>query len=253
LHDRFAGKSISVYLETRNPIKSADSIQKALQQAGDYKPARYLIDITTFTHESLLILLKLLQAHLDLGSNVQFAYSPAKEYAIGLEIKDKWLSKGIDEIRSVLGYPGLLLPSRKVHLIILVGFESERAARLIDEYEPAVVSLGFGKADESITVNHHEANVAFHKILSMKYTNVMDFSFSCIDPYETKTAIEAQIAKKADHNVVIAAMNTKISTIGAALVALQNESIQLCYAHANQYNIESYSSPSEDCYIFELK
>lgn len=253
LRQRFGNKAVSVYLETANPLKSADNFKKALLQTLEYKAEKYLIDITTFTHESLLILLKILQDNLDIKKTVQFVYTSAAEYAVGMDVKDKWLSKGIGEIRSILGYPGLLLPSRKVHLIVLVGFESERAAKLIDEYEPASVSLGFGKAEDSINIRHHEANLVFHNMLSMKYGNVMDFTFSCIDPFETKQVIIEQIAKKPGYNVVIAAMNTKISTIGAALVAFEDEKIQLCYAHANQYNVESYSLPGEECFIFDLQ
>jgi hypothetical protein len=252
LQQRFSGKSNPVYLDTTNPIKSADNIQKALQQTVSDKPVNYLIDITTFTHESLLILIKLMKNVVITKDSIQFVYTSAADYAVGMELKEKWLSKGIGDIRSVLGYPGRLLPSRKIHLIVLVGFENDRAEKLIEKCEPALVSLGFGKAEESVNREHHKANVYFHDILSQKRSDVYDFTFSCIDPIESEKAIEAQISKFPDHNVVIAAMNTKISTVGAALVALKNENIQLCYAHAHQYNYEKYSMPSTECYVFEL-
>ena len=38
-------------------------------------------------------------------------------------------------------------------------------------------------------------------------------------------------------------MNTKISTLGAAMVALEDESIQVCYAQADVYNANNYSTP----------
>jgi hypothetical protein len=47
-------------------------------------------------------------------------------------------------------------------------------------------------------------------------------------------------------------MNTKISTVGAALAAIKQESIQLCYAQANIYNVERYSAVSDEVFIFEL-
>jgi hypothetical protein len=249
---RFGNKSIKVTLATNDPLKGTDNLQKALKQVYDNKVRTVLIDISTFTHESLLILLKILQQFYCNKLIIQFVYLSASEYAKGMPPEDKWLSKGIGEIRSVLGYPGILLPSRRTHFIVLVGFESERAERLITAYEPAVISLGFAKAEQSISQKHHEVNVVFHTKLSQKYVNVNQFTFSCINPYETSDFILKQVRKFPEHNVVLAAMNTKISTIGAALASFSNETIQLCYAHANQYNFDNYSSPGNDCYLFEL-
>ena len=59
---------------------------------------------------------------------------------------EKWLSKGVKEIRSVLGFPGEILPSRKNHLIVLTGYEYERAKTIIDILQPYSLALGFGEA-----------------------------------------------------------------------------------------------------------
>ena len=71
---------------------------------------RFVIDATTFTRESLLILVRFLKQSLKTSDSVQFLYAPAKEYSIGTQYEDKWLSRGIREVRSVLGYPGDFLP-----------------------------------------------------------------------------------------------------------------------------------------------
>jgi hypothetical protein len=47
-------------------------------------------------------------------------------------------------------------------------------------------------------------------------------------------------------------MNTKISTIGSALAALEEEAIQLCYAQPLQYNYKSYSTPGNTCYLLDF-
>lgn len=249
----YGPKARKVPLRTDGPVKSADGIKSALSQAACLRPLSYLVDITTFTHESLLILLQLLRSLLKADDRVTFAYVPAKEYSVGNSADEKWLSKGIDGIRSVLGYPGLLSPSRLMHLIVLVGYESERAAKLIDAYDPAVISLGFGEKECSVSPELHEVNMAFYRSLAARYQNVHEFSFSCVNPSDAKRAIERQIRNTPGHNVVLAAMNTKISTVGAALAAFANDEIQLCYAHASQYNFERYSSPSNECYLFEVE
>ena len=76
--------------------------------------------------------------------------------------------------------------------------------------------------------------------------------FSCSNPWETKESILEQIKKYGDDNTVIAPMNTKISTIGAAIASWEEEKIQICYAQAIRYNYANYSTPGDTCYVFEL-
>lgn len=254
LADRFGSKSIHVPLRTDNPFIGADKLMSTLKEICKCQPKHFLIDITTFTHESLLILLKIVRQLL-LGRNdisIQFAYTGAKDYSVGEKQQDKWLSKGVGEIRSVLGYSGRVIPSHKMHLIVLLGFETERAMKLIDGYEPSVTSVGFGEVKGSISPQHHKVNVGFYDLLKEVYTNIHEFQFSCVEPLLTMRMVQNQVEKFPGHNVVLAPMNNKISTIGAALSAITNDSIQVCYAHANQYNYEGYSTPGEWAYIFDL-
>jgi hypothetical protein len=252
LLSRYAGKSAMVLLSTENPLQTADSLQEAVGATLDEPPQTYLVDITTFTHEALLILLKVLQLRLKMADSVTFVYATAAEYSVGDKDEDKWLSKGIGEVRSVLGYPGRILPTRKSHLVIMAGFESERADRLIEEYEPNRISLGLGDPTSSISPDHYSVNRAIHAKIRAKYTDVMNFTFSCLDPIVTKSAVKAHIQLLPDHNVLIAPMNTKISTIGVALLAFEDNSVQLCYATAHQYNERNYSRPGDDCYLFSV-
>ncbi len=162
LRSHFADRGQRVILSTNQPLLTADNLSNALENLPKDQYLNMLIDISTFTHEALLILLKLLRQS-DLSAKIKFVYTGAHEYSIGLQGNEKWLSKGIDSIRSVLGYPGDLAPSKKLHLIILAGFESERAEKLIEAYEPAVVSLGIGERASSISEDHHDLNSVFHQ------------------------------------------------------------------------------------------
>ncbi len=254
LIDRFGSRSIHVTLRTNDPLIGADNLVSILGKICESQPKNFLIDTTTFTHESLLILIKIIRQLLrgrD-GITMKFAYTGAKDYSVGEKQQDKWLSKGVGEIRSVLGYSGIVIPSRKIHLIVLLGFESERAMKLIDAYEPSVTSVGLGEAKDSISKHHHKVNLGFYNSLKEVYCNIHEFQFSCVDPLSTMLMVQAQVEKFPNHNVVLAPMNNKISTIGVALSAIANESIQICYAHANQYNYEGYSTPGEWCYFFDL-
>ena len=256
LRDRFAPRARDVALDSHDPLVTADSLQEALNSVASDEPMRYLVDITTFTHESLLILYRLLTLHTKAEDDVTLVYTNTADYCPGDNPEGKWLSKGVAEVRSVLGYPGEMIPSKKTHLVILVGYERERALALIGVFQPNLLSLGYGKAGSSHSLKHYEANRYFHKLVAQAaatYGMVSEFEFSCNDPWETKQTIMGCIAGASDCNHILAPMNTKISTLGSALVANVDGTVQLCYAQPLQYNYSNYSTPGEMCYFMNLR
>ena len=50
------------------------------------------------------------------------------------------------------------LTSRPYHLIILMGYEVERASTLISVYEPSRITIGYAKKIDSIDDKHYELN-----------------------------------------------------------------------------------------------
>lgn len=211
------------------------------------------LDITTFTHEGLLIIFRILVAHKREGDHLFFCYNGAKEYSHNeTEQENKWLTKGVREVRSVIGFPGYSNPSLKNHLIILFGFERERTIRLIEEYEYDVVSLAFGDKQKSIQSSHQQINEDRHREIIGLYSSAQKFNISLTNPEITKQEILNYVSKFEGYNVVLAPMNNKLSTIGAGLASLENPNIQLCYMQANQYNLEGYSEAGDDFYIWSI-
>lgn len=256
LRDRFGDKSIDVATDSTNPLITADNLRDAVERLASDKPIRFLIDITTFRHESLLILMNVLRLLTKSIDKITLGYATADDYSVGDPIREKWLSKGVAEVRAVLGYSGDVSPSKKMHLIVLVGFEHQRASRLIETLGPNVISLGCGSVGSSTEPKHVASQKFFYDLLSKMvaiHGNVEAFEFSCNSPIETKNAIISEMAKYPDHNLVVAPMNTKLSTVGAALFAFAHNEIQICYAEALHYNYHGYSSPGSNCYLFELR
>ena len=243
-----------IELNSNNPVDNYVKIDEFLSEISrSFNNPNVLIDITTFTHETLLVLVKLVQLKNPLFGDVYIAYVGAKEYSTNsLDNEEKWLSKGIDQIRTVLGYSGFTNPTHKNHLIILFGFESERTKRIIEEYEYENITLGFG--GNFIMENHLKINYERHAKLLKEYPNARKFTFSLTDPVDAKNDIlnylSAQELKNL--NTVIAPLNNKISTVGAALAAMSNERIQLAYAKPLIYNTEGYSRPNNDIYLCKL-
>ena len=252
LQQRFSSVARPVSLHSKKPLQTADALSSSLDLAIHSKTQTIVVDITTFTREALLILLSLLRSKASSSITVHLVYVAAADYSVGDTGKDKWLSTGVESIRSVLGYSGDFIPSRKTHLIVLAGFERKRAEEVIKNYEASIVSVGFGSKEESISAEHHEVNCAFYQEIIDLYGNVNEFDFSVIDPSSTKDSVEKQIMKYPDLNVVITPLNNKISTLGVAYVAFDNHTVQLCYAQPSRYNFASYSVPGDVFYCFKM-
>jgi len=212
-----------------------------------------LIDISTFTHETLLMLFRLLSLQKE-KIKVSICYTNVKEYSYNVkDTSEKWLTKGVGDVRNIIGYPGYINPSRKNHLIILFGFEVERTIRIIEKFEPDFVSIGYASENTSTNQEHFKINQQRHQELGNNYPNLNVFTTSLVDPYQTKLDLLAQIEKFPNTNIIIAPMNTKLSTLGAALAFESNQDIQLCYVKANLYNSEGYSLTGDTFYFFKIQ
>lgn len=249
LREWFGDRASELAVDSDDPVlttrRIVDSVQ-ATVDAGNVH--RVVIDITAFTHEVLLILFRVCDEVLARGTVVEFLYAPAAEYSIGDAAGEKWLSKGIREVRSVMGYPGGVVPSRGSHLVVLAGFEDYRAVRLIEELEPSYVSIGYGDSTEEGTRPHQATNEERAARVRSVLGNVGEFVFSCYDPVGAEKAIRTVVEGRRHYNTIVAPMNTKLSTLGAARAARRDQSIQICYAQADIYNYSGYSIPGSVYY-----
>ena len=258
-------------LSHKDPISFVDTIMNKLNEAkAEKRFDRVLVDITTFTHEMVLIMLRMLHV-LHPNLNVSFTYANAGDYdPQSIEnitnISSKWLSKGISEIRSVIGYPGNPQPMNRNHLVIVVGYEYDRALSIISELEPSSLSLAFGKSDSQTSEHksfdkHYGAKEHFKELTSSALASFPEgmlhtFEISCDNPQKTKEEIKSHLhsigVEKERTNVTIFALNNKPSTLGVGLFGIENEYVQLCYAPALIYNYANYSTPGSYCYLFDL-
>lgn len=242
----FDEKAKKVSLSHSQPTDIADKIFRILNiQEFDHKPS-LVVDISTFNKESLLILVRILDILSDRFKYIKFIYSSART--------SKNLSSGVVEIRSVLGYLGNMLPSKPLHLIVMSGFEHDRANAIIESYEPDFISIGYGSKDGSINTDLHKLNVEFtDKVAAWYEPGVVEtFDYSLKNPEETKESLGRVAALRPGCNVVIVPLNNKLSTIGAGLFAIENDGVQLCYSQMANFNTDDYSKATGDFYVFEM-
>ena len=254
LRQRLSSTNYSeIGLNSSQPMITASRLKKYLDNIIYHDQKIFLIDITTFTHEALLILFRLLIAKKIPGENIFYVYNNALDYATNeKELSKKWLSAGVKEIRSIIGFSGFMSPLKKNLLIVLVGFEPDRTIKIINEYQPDAISLGVGYNYCSDIGNSVEFNKSIHKQILSEFQNAKTFEFSVLDPIETGIAVKKEILEHPNMNIILAPMNNKISTLGVGKLAIETPNIQLCYIPARYYNISSYSLPGEKIFIFRL-
>jgi len=233
-------------LDYSNPLTTADSLIGLFNENPEADKKSVLIDISTFTRESLLITLKFLSFISDKISDIYIFYRTANV--------SNNLSDAVVSIRSVIGYMGDINIEDPLHLIILSGFEHERAKEIIDTLEPDHISIGYASKDGSVSEDLYNSNIEFTNTLMAYYsdTKIDTFEHSLLDPESSKREILKAANAKEGFSTVVAPLNNKISTIGAGLAAISNPRIQLCYAEMGNYNVNSYSTPTDDCYIFRV-
>jgi hypothetical protein len=251
LRDLFKTRSSMVFGDTSNPLRTADALQDGFKLCAGMTVRTVVVDVTAFTHEGLLILLRLLPLSFPTAT-FHLGYTRAAEYSVGDPPESKWLSRGVSDVRPVLGYAGEFVPWRPLHLILLGGFESDRALELIRTLEPTHISLGFARGGEH---NDEFDVLARRNVDQIKAIcgGANEFAFDPYDPASARLGIGERARAIAGVNVAVAPMSTKLSTIGAALAATEDESIQLCYPQAVLYNYRRYSRPSDSAFLVELK
>lgn len=235
-------------------LKFAHQLVNEIAEIQD-ETLNILIDITTFTHETLLVCLKTLYCN-SMVNSITCLYLNASEYCKNKPIEQKWLSKGAKGVHPVFRYSGMLYPSLKTHLVVIVGYEYERAFEVISQIEPNSLTLVYGSTEGAITEKDKSANQHYHYLLkemAFEYSDIDSCVIDCYDPQKAANDLLEIYSKYSDKNIIVIPMNNKMSTVGVFLSKIKNDDVQVCYAPAVIYNEENYSEPGNDCYIFDLK
>jgi hypothetical protein len=209
------------------------------------KPVRWVADITTMTHEMLLIIVAAADEIVTPWKDLQLVYNVAGQYSGDDEPAKKWISQGIHEVRSVVGYPGDWSPGEQTTMVALPGLDPERMRRMVEEIEPEQLIVGI-----ACPVGGHHAWTAeknreiAEQLLTTR--NGTTFDYPALDPFATIDAV-IRVLRDVKSNVLLAPLNSKISTAAVGVLARMQPEWQVCYAPAFIYNI-TYAT-SSDCFL----
>lgn len=238
-----AGIALEIEETTRrDPLSVADAIRRILEAIGETSRP-IVVDVSTMTHETALMVVAGVSELAPRWSDLRYAYNAAGQYGGNdRDNSQRWLSRGIQCVRSVVGYSGLWSPGDRATLVALPGFDLERVRRIVDEIEPDRVIVGVARPSQP----EHQWMYARNHEVARSITAARDgvvFEYGALDPIDAAMQV-AKALEGVDHNVIIAPLNTKVSTIAVGMLALANSDWQVCYAPALVYNIH-YSKHSE--------
>ena len=201
------------------------------------------IDVTCIPRELLGMLLFAVSVKRQCFSTISVAYVSAPEggYATQntrLPASEQWLSKGVAGVRSIVGYPGMFRSEQPCHLVVFAGHELERILRLVEFVEPRRLTIS-GELEHSSTVpgaREISLNVAQKLKRKIQVPEIGDIKFSSSSICDVYRSLIGSRLTESRENVALAAMNTKLSFVGAALFALSNRAVRMMYAVPKEYN-----------------
>jgi len=94
----------------------------------------------------------------------------------------------VREVRTILGYSGAISLSADTHLILVAGFEYERAQEIVDAVQPTRISFGHAIVENGVAFTFNLDHDSFLKRLEELYLGLsLDrFDFSSINPFATR-------------------------------------------------------------------
>lgn len=204
--------------------------------------AAITLDTTTFNRDALLTAAALLRTYRP-ACRIRAVYTSPKKHG-------KWLTEGFRGVRNVTGFTGIQQPSLPTLLVVLSGFESERALKLIEEHEPVKVLLGTG--NPPVSQLFLERNVAEQQVI-LAQQEVERFEFPTGSIRAGWNRLESLLQNYfGQYNIVIAPMSTKLSTLAVLLTAEKHREIQLTYCVPGRYNKVDYSIGVARFYVEDL-
>lgn len=229
----------------QNPLQLADSLIELASDAELSAQRPWVADITTMTHEMLLILVAAADEIVKQLRDLTLIYNVAGAYSGDDKPEEKWVSRGIHEVRSVIGYPGSWAPGEHTTMVAFPGFDPERMRHMVEEIEPDQLIVGIACPVGERHVWSAEKNRGIAGQL-LQTRNGYTFDYPALDPLGAVDAV-IDVLRETTGNVLLAPLNSKISTAALGVLVRLKPEWQICYAPAFIYNLK-YATPS-DCFL----
>ncbi len=218
--------SIRETMLRRQPKEVWFSIQETLKTAN-LAGRSVMLDISTMPREVIWWSLKFLQRE---NCAVSFVYHRPGGYS------QEWLTRDTGEPRLVYQCSGIARLGQPTGLLLLSGFDLDRAQRMIQYFEPSLVLLGIqgGNQFENISKNIDPARALTDRMTLAKPFDVNAFG----EDMGFQAMLDAIHPNLASHNFIAASLGPKVSAISLFRLHSTYPEIALTYAPSRQFNSE---------------
>ena len=201
----------------------------------ELKNKNITIDITTFTKQYLLVLLKFIEKQDP--KSVRLFYTEPEDYAVKWE---KPLSYGLIDIISVSTYGGHFYVEKENLLILQLGYEGNRAYVIWEKLTPHKTIILIGKPSFR---NSWEGRVEeFNKKLISKLPKNSVKYIPTLDPFEVSKNLDNLIEQYSQKfNIVISPLGPEPQVIGCYLSVRKHSDVQIIYAIPKFHDEEYFS------------
>jgi len=224
-----------------NPIKILIEVDKIIkQQFGKKQRINITFDITTFARSELLTLIYYLR-HLPTIDTIRIVYVSPIKYG-------DWLSEGYLYSMVPPFFEGSPTFEKKTALLILAGFEYDRAVSLIEDLEPSALIIG---RPHPGTASEFEdfGETIIQKLRRTRKIQTHLYDIPANNPFRCRDFLRNSIQEHLqEYNFFVAPMGTKLEVFGAYLAYEKDQNFRMIYPVTQIYNVGSYSSGCRDVY-----
>jgi hypothetical protein len=194
-------------------------------------PNKVIVDATCFNRENLFAFLWATRTGVHYFPEIVFSYTAPGSYGT-------WLSARYGPAHNIIGFAGASTGGAGRHLICCVGFESERANRVIQALEPSSVTLALGTKPTREEFLQRNRTAVIEVVGSSRF-EVREINV--VDPQECLDNLRALALEHSSDAIHIAPFNTKLSCLAIYGLWLENKQIRIWNAQPGSYNLADYS------------
>jgi len=184
-----------------------------------------LVDITTMRREQIWTVLWFLEY---LGCDTRFVYHSPGSY------NKEWLSRDPLRPRLIYKMSGIAKLGSRTCLIVLPGYDVDRAQQLISFFEPAVTFVGLQRngSDEA-----NDEKMTENKARLERETGIEFFDVNAYGPSQGQAEIQKLVELNlGKYNIIMSSLGPKPSAVGLYRIQRDHPETGLAYAPSRQFN-----------------
>ncbi|MHA1325417.1 MAG: hypothetical protein ACTSRL_21710 [Candidatus Helarchaeota archaeon] len=225
-----------IICDHHDPLDGISKFQELCKNRNiPLKNKNITIDITTFTKQYLLVLFKFIEKQKP--KTIRLFYTEPEDYAV------KWnkpLSYGLIDIVSVPTYGGHFYVEKENLLVLLLGYEGDRAYGIWERFTPHKTIILIGRPSFR---NAWEGRVEkFNKKIISKFPEDFINYIPTLDPFEVSKNLDNLIKHHMQKfNIYISPLGPKPQVVGCYLCIRKHPYVQIVYAIPKSHEEEYFS------------